>query len=213
MWGLLFLVTSLYAAEPIKVVVLDTGLDITDARFHLCSTGHRDFTNTGIQDTAGHGTHVAGLITQYAGNANYCLVIVKYVADFELSDDRAYSNAIEYSVSLHPKYINLSGSGPSKGLREEYAINENPDITFVVAAGNEHFSLDLKDWWPASYPYKNVVVVGSTDYSGANYGKRVNAKEPGLRVKSFLPNGKEGFMTGTSQSTAIHTGKLIHENN
>ena len=49
---------------PLRVAVIDTGLDLSDKRFssRLCKEGHEDFTHTTIEDKSGHGTHVVGLI-------------------------------------------------------------------------------------------------------------------------------------------------------
>jgi hypothetical protein len=35
--------------------------------------------------------------------------------------------------------------------------------------------------------------------------------EEGAHIKSTLPNGIEGYMTGTSMACAIETGKTIYE--
>jgi subtilisin family serine protease len=45
----------------------------------------------------------------------------------------------------------------------------------------------------------------------SNYGKRVTAWEVGTNLDSTLPNGSHGLMSGTSQATAVKTGKLIRE--
>lgn len=45
----------------------------------------------------------------------------------------------------------------------------------------------------------------------SNYGLRVTKWEIGTDVVSTLPGGKTGTMTGTSQATAIETGKMVRE--
>lgn len=45
----------------------------------------------------------------------------------------------------------------------------------------------------------------------SNYGKRVTRWEVGTNLKSTLPGGKMGYMSGTSQATAVATGKLLSE--
>lgn len=47
--------------------------------------------------------------------------------------------------------------------------------------------------------------------STSNYGKRVSRWEVGDNVKSTLPGGKMGYMSGTSQATGVATGKLVKE--
>ena len=43
--------------------------------------------------------------------------------------------------------------------------------------------------------------------SSSNYGaKSVDISAPGYRIKSALPGGRSGFLTGTSQATAFVSG-------
>lgn len=113
-------------------------------------------------------------------------------------------------------------------------------IKLVFAAGNEHQNLDQDcNFYPACYS-KDIVMVGNLqmtkdfdDTNGwhayarasdrepfvpmpviansSNYGSRITRWEVGTNVDSTLPNGKHGLMTGTSQATAVATGKIIKE--
>ena len=83
----LFLLTLLFTltaqAKTLRVAIVDTGLDLSDERFseHLCPEGHKDFSASGIKDTVGHGTFIAGLIQKYAGKGNYCFLVYKYYSE------------------------------------------------------------------------------------------------------------------------------------
>ncbi len=205
----------------IKVAVVDTGLDLSDPRFknHICPTGHKNFVEgETLKDVNDHGTHVAGLIQGYAGNSNYCFLIYKYYTDsapmlLNLSREiLAFQEAVKNGASV----INFSGGGPGFNEDEALFIKYHPEVTFVVAAGNEGKNLDIpgNEYYPASLFYGNMEVVGGIDRNNkrvlsSNYGKKVENKELGQYVYSYLPNGKIGPMTGTSMATAIHTGKLI----
>lgn len=209
-----------------KIVVLDTGLDITDTRLSpkLCAEGHKDFTNTELKDTHGHGTHVVGLIEQYAKDTDYCLVIVKYYReeDDKIKNMKAYKEALTYAFSLEPKIINFSGSGPQFDEDELVLIKDHPNTILVTSAGNEKVNLDIEKRYPASYKEKNIIVVGSIDAvsttkdagknksSFSNYGKIVTHWEIGNLVLSTAPDGKQVYNSGTSMSSAIYTGKLIY---
>jgi len=206
-------------AKHLRVAIVDTGLDLNDPRFqgHLCAVGHRSFTGD-LKDTYGHGTHVAGLIQKYAGDADYCFLIYKYYDEKNKDlDNFAYEvEAFEQAVADGADIVNFSGGGPASSVEEMAVIRDNPQVLFVVAAGNENKDIDIPEnhYYPASYPLKNVIVVGNVDKRGnrvpsSNWGKKVDFVEDGDNVKSFLPGGKEGRMTGTSQATAIHTGKML----
>ena len=90
----------------------------------------------------------------------------------------------------------------------------HPEITFVVAAGNDGKEITYKAAaYPAFYSSKNVIPVGNLSKAGgrapsSNFGSKVQAWEIGT-VDSFLVGGKNGEMSGTSQATAVHTVKVI----
>lgn len=71
-------------------------------------------------------------------------------------------------------------------------------------------------YYPAMYD-KRIYIVGNlvdsktrVIASSSNRGKGVNTWEVGVDVMSRIPDGY-GLMTGTSQATAIKTGKLVRE--
>lgn len=202
--------------EQATVVVLDSGLDLHDPRFTatLCKTGHYDATNTGIQDTVGHGTHVAGLIKQYAGNANYCLIIVKYYAGSSTKTMDWYLDALSYIRELAPKIVNISGGGSHTTFVEAEVIAALFSTLFIVAAGNSN--KPVSEFYPAalSLYYPNIMAVGALDGGNkaqmSNYGPNL-VWEPGVNIVSTLPNGAYGAKSGTSMACAIHTGKMLRE--
>lgn len=209
-------VANTQISKTIKVVVLDTGLDLTDQRFksHLCSEGHKDFTGTGLVDHHSHGTHIAGIIVENTGNVNYCLIIVKYLDMDHQSDINQYLNALSYSVSLNPDIINMSLYGNDYSENEKQLILNSPDIRFVVASGNDSLNLNEYNAYPATYHLKNEIVVGSLDWLDhvskfSNYGFIVDKWQHGENVNSMLPNGQWGTYSGTSQATALETAELL----
>ena len=111
----------------------------------------------------------------------------------------------------------MSGGGNNYLEQEENIIKQNPKIIFNVAAGNDGKDIDEVPYYPATFKYKNVIAIGNLNKDGktrnesSNYGSDVKTWEIGTNVLSTLPNGKEGKLTGTSMSAAIHAGKLIKE--
>lgn len=198
----------LQASEPLRIAVVDTGLNLKDPRFssHLCSTGHKDFSGFGLNDNYGHGTHVTGLIQLYARNVNYCMIIVKYT-DGAL-DAKHMRDALDYVAKLNVTLVNISAAGPDGDRKEMLAMQRAPNTLFIGSAGNNSSN---KVNYPCGYKLKNTVCVGSTNGDFSNYGSWVKVKENGDHVLSTLPNGKYGVMSGTSMSTAIFTGKLVNK--
>lgn len=204
-----------------RIAVIDTGLNLNDPRFkgHLCEKGHKNFVDDeSLDDVNNHGTHVAGLIEKYAGNANYCMLIYKYYEDSSpgyVNEKREVASLRE-AIKNGATIINYSGGGSVFSEDEALLIKNHPEVIFVVAAGNEGKSLDISgnEYYPASLFYKNIEVVENIDESGnratsSNYGSKVKNKEIGTNVTSLIPDGRVGVMSGTSQATAVFSGKLV----
>jgi subtilisin family serine protease len=213
--------------EPIKVAVIDTGFDFGGQvipNAHLCNYGHEDFTDGETikdpklwsaipMDVTGHGTNIVGLINKYAGNANYCIIILK----FWKSDEDAYGEnllnevrAIEYATSIKADIINISGGGENYRDMEAEAVKSFLDTggIMVTAAGNTGKDLTVLPFYPAMCDSR-VVVVGSLNNEGvksntSNYGKEVKAWEIGEHQEAYGVS-----MSGTSQAAAIRTGKTL----
>lgn len=219
---LFFVCIQALAIEPVKIAIIDTGLDLTDRRFQkvLCSSGHYNYVDntTNTLDTHGHGTHIAGLIKKYAEHANYCLVILKFysVNNTGAQNKENIEQAIKKAVQIGVKIINISGGGPGFENKEYTEIREAKDIKFIVAVGNEGVDVDKpgNQYYPACYGLPNIIAVGNLKADGtrsetSNYGFTVKVWERGENMYSTLPDGKMGYMSGTSMATAVHTGKLI----
>lgn len=201
--GLLLALTA--ESKQLKVAIIDTGIKNFSLP-GLCESGHRDFTRTNIIDINGHGTNVAGLIYRNS-DKNYCAVIIKYWT-YGASTKENISRlleALEYAISLKVDIINLSGGGHVPIEEEEAIVKKalNKGITMITAAGNNKINLDKGcNYFPACYD-ERIIVIGNKHHS-SNFGKVVDFYVDGVN--------KEGFgitLTGTSQSTAIYTGRHI----
>ncbi len=215
----LSLLSSYALSDTIKVAVLDTGLDLKDPRFaaHLCKTGHKAFNGDKLDDTVGHGTHVAGIIQSYAGKADYCLVIFKVFEDGHRHPTLPnVISAITDAVRQGAKVVNMSFGGADYDEEEQSALSAGKNTLFVVSAGNDGQDLGAEfKFFPASYGLPNMQVVGALGMDGrvlrtSNYGVPVKYWELG-EVVSTLPNGYQGLMAGTSMAAAVKTGKVIKE--
>lgn len=197
------LFVSITAIAENRVAVIDTGINVNDKnRPYLCKDGHEDFTGYGLRDEEGHGTEVVDLIIQNAHTKNFCVVMLKFWTK-EISTQQAVDNTIRAyraARALGVTIVNYSASGSAGSQAESDFIKTNPQILFVVAAGNDHVDLDIFPRYPASYNHKNMLVVGALNVNGtrhriSNYGSVVKAWE------------KE---SATSFSTAVRTGKIIN---
>ena len=214
-------------SEPVKVAVIDTGSNSIH-KLTLCKDGHIDLTKNepveytskelfegkwaDFRDNSSHGTNISHLIHENAGNSNYCQMIIKYAKGE--GDPNSVKNTVKAFKHAHMRganIVNYSSTGPGALKSEKDIINKmiRDGIIIVTAAGNQGMNLNKKcNTYPACY-YKNIIVAGSgfgpdkpANYS--NTGKVVDIWIQGSHKKA---NGVS--MSGTSQSTAIATGKLI----
>lgn len=206
-------------AKTIKIAIIDTGIDLNNKEFKLCINESKDFTESkeGIQDAHGHGTHVASLIQEYAGNGDYCLVILKYYLEKATGAEnlKRSNEAFIYAFKLKVDYINYSGGGPEPSDLERKLIKNNPKTTIIAAMGNDRSNLDLYcDYYPTCYNYKNVIRVGNIDIRGrrapsSNRYSKADYWAWGWNVKAKSIGNRLVYMTGTSQATAKVTGLLV----
>jgi subtilisin family serine protease len=156
-----------------------------------------------------------------------------------VQDTERMTKAVEYALKKGAKFINISSGGDAFQITEYDLMKDHPSTTFVVAAGNNHKDVESPkhEYYPAAYRLNNVIVVGSTNgESGeiadfSNYGSRVDVWENGVSLfsteinwvcehnrtgylidehkKKLKLSGCCGYQSGTSFSTAVHTGKLI----
>ncbi|OFZ10913.1 MAG: hypothetical protein A2Z20_03380 [Bdellovibrionales bacterium RBG_16_40_8] len=180
--------------------------------------------NNDLSDRHGHGTHIAGIIGAEGSNKigisgmspQVSLVIAKYYDPSSPANSNLLNTvrAIRYCIVVGSDIINYSGGGlePSEKEREAVALAREKGILFVAAAGNEQSNSDVKKYYPADYDLDNIISVTAFDRErnvlpSSNYGEHsVDIAAPGKNIYSTLPGGNYGYMTGTSQATAIVTG-------
>lgn len=188
------------------------------------------------EDTHGHGTNIVYLIEEQLKNiskTSYCIVVMKYWKK-GASGARAVQNtvaALKRAKNMKVGYINYSSFGEASSEEERKTVRSllDDNIVLVAAAGNEGSEIisEKESAWrkiacdsieckkqkktlgyPANYDSRVIVVGNLTEdgvkNSSSNYGERVNVWEMGTSV-----NGGGIVLTGTSQATAIHTGKLV----
>lgn len=215
---LLVLMFALYAqAKQLVVAVVDTGISerLVNKPF-LCKGGHRDFTGTGIYDNHSHGSHIVGLIEKYAGDSDYCILVLKYfdpMSSVDTSD--TLLEALNYAIKKKVDIIEYAGGGKSYSKQECRVIKKALDlgITIVAAAGNEGENINKHPFYPAKCDSR-VISVGNLDDKGvrhptSNYGNSVKVWERGVLQMSYMKDGYYGLLTGTSQASAIVAGKLV----
>lgn len=184
----LMLAATTSFAEPVKVFIIDTGLDINHPAFENTKIHCREDRN--CKDEHGHGTHIASLIIggEWVKNRptkSVCADIELYPCKYTKDDSEAPRSidlvestfiCIKEAVKLKVDIIVYASSGYGFNEKEYNIIKAAWDnkIIFATAAGNGSDSLEESPMFPAMYrftyrvpeyskypPLGNVYVVGA----------------------------------------------------
>jgi hypothetical protein len=200
-------------AKTIRVAIVDTGYSIVRTDYKQCDNGNldRDFTQTSMNDSIGHGNNILHIITKDLEKVDYCIIELKVLNEAQSYVSLPYMNAMMHLLSLDVDIVNISMVGYNPNIIEEYAIKELLDkkVKVITAAGNEHLNLDTNcQAYPACVD-KRIISVGCLQDNNehctfSNYGKYIKKWEKGMNVEA---GGQ--IMSGTSQATARTTNKMI----
>ncbi|WP_113699636.1 S8 family serine peptidase [Nonomuraea lactucae] len=136
-----------YTGKGVPVAVLDTGYDPAHPALAGRVKEARDFSGSasGVTDTVGHGTHVAGIVAGGGGGPKSVApdadLLIGKVCDSRVCDDSAIIAGMEWAAG-RAKVINMSlgTDAPSDGTDPmSQAVNRLTATTgslFVIAAGN-----------------------------------------------------------------------------
>lgn len=209
----------------VKIAILDSGIDYTHPELVDNYAGGYNFAyvnndpfddSTGAGATAGHGTHVAGIIaardngTGVVGVAPeaslYAVKVLNGGMSGALSDIIA---GIDWSIENKMQVINMSLDSPqfSQSLKDACDRAALAGIILVAAGGNTN-TLGVN--YPAAYDSVIAVTATKPDDSRPlfNYGPEIELAAPGYSIKSTVPGGGYSFMTGSSQA-APHVAGVV----
>lgn len=209
-------------AKGLSVGVIDTGIDSTHPSlahqserfsFGQFGPGYRG---------AGSDLHGTGVLALLAGNSKSSTPGLIpgakfYVADIFFADENGLPisttlhllEALEWMDRFKVQIINLSLSGPKDALVQAAITRMSktrtvdgvtkPAVIFVAAAGNG--GPGAPPSYPAAYPEALAVTAISKDlrsYRRANHGDYIDVAAPGVDIWTALPDGRQGYQTGTS---------------
>ena len=202
----------------VKVAVIDTGLDTEHAAFAGKLASPREWADfvDGDRDphevygaSYGHGTGIAGIITQVAPNAT--ILPIRALDGDGSGDLLSVAVAVVWAVQRNADIINLSLGTDADFFTLESVLKyaRSRGVLLVAAVGN---SGDAHVAYPARYDAE-VIGVGSVDASDTKssfsaYGPELELLAPGEAVYTAAPGNRLAAWTGTSSATAMVSGAL-----
>jgi subtilisin family serine protease len=214
---------------PVRVAIVDSGLDVGHPEFAGRVIGTRSFVGGDVADRQGHGTFVAGIIAANTGNGEGIagialsaqLLVAKVVRADGTISPAAEAKAIRWAANHGARVINLSLGGlrsRNKG-EDTYSTVEQDAIEYayekgavLVAAVGNGDQAPKTPWDLASYPAALPHVIGvsalAQDGSVPAFSNRDaffnDMAAPGVAIVSTLPRS----LTAT-RPTCVEQGYSI----
>ena len=181
---------------PVKVAVVDSGIDITHPDLATRVFAARSFVGGSVADVQGHGTFVAGEIAAATNNTEGIagiafpaqLLIAKVVRSDGTISLEAEARAIRWAADQGARVINLSLGGlrdPRNPSRDTYSPLEEAAVEYavskgvvVVAAVGNSDQAPSSPWPYASYPAALPHVIGVSSIGRDNSVSSFSDRDP-----------------------------------
>ncbi|MEK7373994.1 MAG: S8 family peptidase [Thermodesulfobacteriota bacterium] len=198
--------------DPVKVAILDTGIDLThpDLAANVKGGVNTIYPLKSPNDDNGHGTHVAGIIAAQDNEIGvigvapkadlYAVKVLSRTGSGYLSD---IIEGLDWSIQNKMQVVNMS-LGTSSNVPSFYdAIKRayQAGIVLVAAAGNDYGGAVN---YPAAYP--EVIAVSATGdndqiASFSSVGPQVDLAAPGASIYSTYKGSTYKTLSGTSMAS------------
>jgi subtilisin len=195
----------------VKVVVIDTGLDMThpDLAGNI-KGGWNAITKTNdFNDDHGHGTHCGGNIAALDNSIGIVGVAPKAdlygVKVLDANGSGTFDDVIagmQWAVDNHMEVASMSlgADQGNQALADMVKAMKTAGVTLIAAAGNSGGAVGF----PGGYPEAIAVAAGDNNDQLADFSSRgpeVAVIAPGVDIYSLSKNGGYETMSGTSMAT------------
>lgn len=209
-------------ARKVTIAVIDSGIDSSHEIFDGRVISTEDFTGSslGATDENGHGTSVAGIISESAPENVELMILKTYGEDGTKISLEAVGQAVRYAANNGADVINLSmSSAPSSvmakypdlvrasvaDIEEQLRYASQKGIIICASSGNNHGKMEDLNSYPAVSTY--TLAVGAVNKSGerpyfSNYGTRLDFCAPGDSLILAEYNSNAGYYYGSGTSFA-----------
>jgi serine protease len=237
----LFFAYQSVAADPVRVAIIDTGVNLEHKEFKPFLERHP---KDGLQaydfitkkrttvDEQGHGTNIASILTR-DNSDKFKMIPLRFTNGSDsykdlFRDMTNFNEALKMAIELDVDVINISYTHIIPRPSEEALFKKAQEkkIIIVAAAGNSGEDLDKLDemhkTYPCSYNLPNIICVGNWDKTkdqkdeNTNFGGRVKNFADGNLVIGLGKNSKNledslNIMSGSSQAAAKVSRWIVHQ--
>lgn len=204
-------------APPIKMGIIDTGIDDSHPMLAPSFQGAKDFTGSsrGYRDVNGHGTHVSatvcGVNPAMGVAAGFPCYHGKGLGDGG-SGGSGLIDAMWWCIEQGCEVLSNSwgGGGQSAQWEREFQKMADAGVWLIFAGGNSGPNTPDTDWPGRSPTLINVAALNS-DLSPASFssaGAKIDTAGPGVGIWSARAGGGYQQMSGTSMATPFVAGVL-----
>jgi len=210
------LVWGITTGDPVKVAIVDTGIDLAhpDLKDNIKGGYNAINSQKSANDDNGHGTHVAGIVAAIDNEIGvigvgpkidlYAVKVLNRRGSGYLSD---VIEGLDWAISNGMQVVNMSLGTASNVLSFQEAVQRvnAAGIVQVAAAGNSGGAVS----YPAAYP--EVIAVSATDSSDtiaswSSRGPEVDLAAPGVSIYSTYKGSTYKTLSGTSMAAPHVTG-------
>lgn len=197
--------------KGVKVVVIDTGIDMTHPELSGILKGGWNAISTAatFNDDNGHGSHVAGTIAAKDDDAGVVGVAPQVdlygVKVLDENGSGTFDDVIAgmlWAVENKMEVANMSlgANSGNQALADAVEAMRKAGVILIAAAGNSGGSVG----YPAAYPGAIAVAASDSKDKLASFSSRgpsVAVIAPGVAVKSTYMGGDYDTLSGTSMAT------------
>jgi subtilisin family serine protease len=182
--------------------LLDGSADVTEAPDGIDSNGNRL-----VDESLGHGTHVAGIVSLVAPGAR--ILPIKVLDNDGHGSGVVIARGIDFAVERGARVVNLSLGMLNQDLLVKGAVTRATERGVVVVAAAGNWGAESPKEYPAAF--SNPLAIAATGINDkpapfTSFGDFVDLCAPGDKIRSAYWNGNTAVWSGTSMSAPFVSG-------